>query len=224
MAGNFKLIFIALLLSVSSASAQVSFNGGGSILKGFGPQKPYGGFHLGVEIPRDDAVSLYARFSHYFKQNDFDSASIYLTARDITALPPGSEIAPLVGAMPSMNYNILEGGTRYYLGDGFDYGFGAYGGSSLMLIFNKVRMTYEEYDEELYYVDNTSSAEGAIFSLGFGLMGGVKYSWVPFGTLYADLGINYMIFAQPSTQYVYPGMYNSLIFTFNIGYRKDLFW
>lgn len=222
MVGKIKLTIVSLLVAMSSYG-QFSINGGGTLIKGFSPGLPYAGLHLGVEVPRDDAVSFYGRFTHCFANNDLDSAGVYLTARDINTLPPGYSYQPLVGAMPSMNYNIIEGGTRYYLGDGFDFGFGAYGGSTIMLVFNRVKMNYEPYDEELYYVETASNYEGSIFSLGFGFQGGVKYTEQPFGTIYLDVGLSYMILRQPSTNYVWPYMYNPLLFSFNLGYRKDIF-
>lgn len=215
---------IAVLLLSFVGFGQVSFNAGGSMLKQFSPTKPWAGFHLGFEIPRDDEVSIYFRFTHLFANQDNDSADVYVTARDINALPPGSYIDLPIKGMASMNYNILEGGTRYYLGNGYDFGWSAYGGSNMMLVFNKVKMEYEPYDEELYEVNTDYDYAGSIFGLGFGLLGGVKYSAVPYGTFYLDAGMNYIIFAQGSTPGVYGGLYNQLMFTVNIGYRKDILW
>ena len=125
-----------------------------------------------------------------------------------------------------MDYNILEGGTRYYLGNGFDYGFAAYGGSCIMLIFNSVKGKYDDFDENVYELDEFSRYNSTFFSLGFGLGGGVKYSTPRFGTFYFDLNLAYMIFAQSSKDQIpnqVGAMYNPLIFNFNIGWRKDLF-
>ena len=66
------ILVIAFMMSFIT-SAQVSLSAGGSMLKGFSPDKPYGGFHFGLEIPRDDAVSFYGRFTHHFKQSAADS-------------------------------------------------------------------------------------------------------------------------------------------------------
>lgn len=218
------LLFITFLLGVF-ASGQISISAGGSMLKGFSPDSPYGGFHFGLEFPRDDAISIYGRFTHHFKQNASDSLPSIVYAKD--AFSPNPTTFPsaiTVNALPSMNYNIIEGGTRYYLGNGFDYGWAGYGGSMVMLIFNKVKAEYTPFDEALYEVDDSYRPEGSIFSLGFGLGGGVKYSTAISGTFYFDLSLAYMIFAQGSTNNVYGELYNPLLFNFNLGYRKDILW
>lgn len=199
--------------------AQVSINAGTSMLVGFTSPGPWGGFHIGVEVPRDDAVSIYGRYTHHFKRYG-DSLAAYAVPID-----PGSFLpTQSVMTAPSMNYNIIEGGTRYYLGNGFDYGFAAYGGSCLMLIFNTVKAKTEAFDESLYKLDESSRYEGSIFSLAFGLGGGVKYSTVRFGTYYLDLNLAYMIFGQPNNANIYGNLYNPLIFNFNLGWRKDILW
>lgn len=218
------ILFIALILSIT-VNAQLSISGGGSMLKGFSPDKPYGGFHIGLEIPRDDAVSFYGRYTHHFKQSAKDSIQTYVYAKDWDS--PNPQIFPttmLINSLPSMNYNIFEGGTRYYLGDGFDYGWAGYGGSMMMLIFNKVKVDYAPYNEVNYEIDDNSRMDGSIFSLGFGLGGGVKYSTAISGTFYFDVNIAYMIFAQASTNGIYGDLYNPLIFGFNLGWRKDIMW
>jgi len=214
-----KTIFILALLLSGSLNAQVSINGGGSMLVGFKTPGPWGGLHIGVEVPRDDAVSIYGRFTHHFRSRG-DSLDAFIIAKDPTTSP----YILTVGSSPSMDYNILEGGTRYYLGNGFDYGFAAYGGSCIMVVFNSVKGKYDAYDESLYELDELSRYNGSIFSLGFGLGGGVKYSTGRFGTFYFDLNLAYMIFAQGSSDSVYGDLYNPLIFNFNLGYRKDILW
>lgn len=224
MAGKINITLVSLLLAMTSFG-QLSFNGGGTMLKGFSPGLPYGGLHLGIEIPRDDALSFYGRFTHCFANGgDSIQDGIIITARDFNTLPPGNPYYDNIDFQPTMNYNIIEGGTRYYLGDGFDFGWGAYGGSTIMIVFNKVSARYESYNEELYYIESSQNREGSIFALGFGLMGGVKYTQAPMGTFYLDVGISYMIFGQLSTTSTYSGMYNPLLFSLNIGYRKDIFW
>lgn len=220
------LALIAILISLG-ASAQVSVMGGLNMLKTFSPEKPYGGFHIGLEIPRDDAVSIYGRYTHNFSNAAVDvitpqDYAIYIEPRD----PMSTQFGEYIGATPKMNYHIIEGGTRYYLGNGFDYGFAAYGGSNLMVIFNKVKLDYDPYDEVNFQISepNTYYAEGSIFSLGFGLGGGVKYTMAPYGTFYLDLGVNYLILGQPSNDRVYGGMFRQLLFAFNMGYRKDFMW
>src|SRR3989338_708462 len=212
-------LIIAFVMLAGLSGAQVSINGGASMLVGFANPGPWGCIHIGVEVPRDDAVSIYGRFTHHFRASG-DSVPGFIIANDLTT----SHYTKTISTLPTMDYNILEGGTRYYLGNGFDYGFAAYGGSCIMLIFNSVKAKYDGFDESLYSLDEQSRYDGSIFSLGFGLGGGVKYSFPRLGTLYFDLNVAYMIFGQGSNAATYGGLYNPLIFNFNLGYRKDILW
>lgn len=214
---NYILLLVVFISSI--AGAQVSINGGASMLLGFSEPGPWGGIHIGVEVPRDDAVSIYGRFTHHFRRTG-DSIQQPIFAND-PLLVPG---VLTINSAPTMDYNIIEGGTRYYLGNGFDYGFAAYGGSCIMLVFNSVKAKYDGFDESLYYLDDTYRYEGTIFSLGLGLGGGMKYSTARFGTYYFDLNLAYMIFAQGSNANIAADLYNPLIFNFNLGWRKDILW
>lgn len=220
-----KLLIAFALILAQTGMAQISVSGGMNMLKTFSPDRPYAGLHIGLEIPRDDAISIYGRYTHNFSQ----STSTPLLASDYAIyIEPRDNMSGLygdyIGATPSMNYNIIEGGTRYYLGNGFDYGFAGYGGTTLMIAFSKVKMNYDPYDEVNYRVAQGSYIDGSIFSVGFGLGGGVKYTMTPYGTFYFDVNVNYMILAQASNNYVFPDMYRPLIFTFNLGFRKDFMW
>ena len=224
-----NLIVIIALVICGSLSAQVSIQGGPSMLLGFGNPRPFGGFHIGLEIPRDDAVSIFGKYTHHFKQKG-ETIDAWVVSKDQVNIPPAG-YSILIEAVPSMNYHIIEGGTRYYLGNGFDYGFAAYGGTSLMLVFNQVKGEYSPFDEVNYEIDANSRTEGSIFSIGFGLGGGVKYSTARMGTFYMDLGVAYMLFSQPSNSSVGSAVFSeqnrqwsSLIFNLNVGYRKDILW
>jgi hypothetical protein len=224
-----NIVFIITLLISGVLPAQVSINGGGSMLVGFGNPQPFGGFHIGVEVPRDDAVSIFGRYTHHFKQRSDLPVFGFLLPKEFTSsgvgiFAPGDLYTPTVDAYPTMNYNIIEGGTRYYLGNGFDYGFAAYGGTSIMLIFNRVKAEYAPFNEEYYEIDTFNRPDGSIFSIGFGLGGGLKYSFTRIGTLYFDTNISYMIFAQGSHPNVSGDQHSSLIFNFNLGFRKDILW
>lgn len=218
------LVLIAITLSGMSF-AQVGISAGGNMLVGFGAQRTWGGLHVGVEIPRDDAISIYGRVSHYFGQPSHDSIYTSAIARDVTTNP----YVINVSGISRMNYTTLEGGTRYYLGDGYDFGWAAYGGSNLTLIFNGVRNRYEGFNETLYELQSTGAQRGTIFSLGFGLGGGLKYSVENLGTFYFDLSLTYIILGQASNeaasqQFGSGGLYRPLLFTFNLGYRRDISW
>ena len=56
-----NLLAILAIMVTLVGGAQVSVMGGMNMLKSFSPDRPYGGFHLGVEVPRDDAISIYGR-------------------------------------------------------------------------------------------------------------------------------------------------------------------
>lgn len=218
------LVIIAIALGGTSF-AQVGVNAGSSVLVGFGAQRTWAGLHLGLEIPRDDAVSIYGRLGHYFGQPSRTPIATFATANDFTTTP----YTITVNGESRMNYTTLEGGTRYYLGDGYDFGWAAYGGSNLLLMFNGVRNRYDEYDQTLYTIDDAGVQRGTIFSLGFGLGGGLKYSMENVGTFYFDMSLAYVIFGQASNnaaaqQFGDSGLYRPLLFTFNLGYRRDISW
>jgi hypothetical protein len=211
----FGLIFLG-----NPISAQVGLSGGINMLKGFGAPKPYVGMHLGVEIPRDDANSIYGRVSFYGKQREDFKSTTYVTAIN----PSTNPYSLNVGYQSSMNYTILEGGNRYYIGDGYDSGFGGYGGGSVMLIFNSVKRNYDDFDQTLYTLPTTELPKGSIFNLGFGLNGGLKYTFAGIGSVYGDASFGYMILGQASNATASSTtLYSNLIFTFNVGFRKELY-
>lgn len=218
-----KLFIIAIMFS-ASALAQVGISSGLSALKGFGPNRPWGGFHIGVEVPRDDQASYYLRYTHHFPVRENDSIQLQLEPRDINNVPPGYQYYPIIGSLPSMNYNVFEFGTRYYIGDGYDFGWAGYGGTGFVLTFNRVRSNNAGYDEEVYVLPDYYNYEGTAFSLGFGLNGGIKYSVPPWGTVYFDVNISYILLYQQNTNNLYNSMIQPLTFGFNIGYRKDILW
>jgi hypothetical protein len=220
MDGSMKNYFLIIaLLIAGSVSAQVSFNAGSSTLKGFGTPKWFTGFHLGVEVPRDDAMSFYGRFTHHFSRAG-DSTLVTAVAKETTTTPYVTSVMSMSG----MNYNVFEGGTRYYLGDGFDFGWAGYGGTSFMIVYNKVKTSYADFDEVNYEIDGSTGRDGAIFSLGAGLLGGVKYTVPRIGTFYSDFSVSYLFLGQVSDQSTYTGLYSNLFFGINFGYRRDLFW
>lgn len=214
-----KLSLIIALMVAGSVSAQVSFSAGSSTIKGFGTPKWFTGFHVGVEIPRDDAMSFYGRYSHQFARGG-DSIFGYAIANDFNTSPYTLNLK----GVPTMNYNIFEGGTRYYLGDGFDFGFAGYGGTNFTLIYNKTTAKYEDFDESLYTLDPSTGRDGAIISLGMGLSGGVKYTFPRLGTFYSDFSASYLFLGQASNESTYVDLYSKVLFGINVGYRRDLFW
>lgn len=219
-----KLLLLLVLAMAGTSFAQIGLTAGGSMLKGFGQPRPWGGIHFGLEIPRDDAISIYGRVTHHFRQQNQDSIYTTAIARDFNTSP---YTIPVSG-VSSMNYTVIEGGTRYYLGDGYDFGWAAYGGSNFSMIFNGVRTVYQGYDETLYELQDGSARKGSIFSLAFGLGGGAKYSMEGVGTIYFDLGLSYVLLYQASNSMAAAqfssagGLYSPLMFNFNLGFRRDL--
>ena len=215
-----KSIIVAILSLISGFSlAQFGAAGGISVLKAFGMPKPYVGIHLGGEIPRDDQVSLYGRISMYGKQEDPIISFTNVNAIDPLTFPSSKNIV----YQNAMNYTIIEGGTRYYIGDGYDSGFGAYGGGNVSALFNTIKRTYGDYDQSLYQLNTTEVAKGSIFNVGFGLCGGVKNTFAGIGTLYFDAGFSYLILSIPSSNSISTNMYTPLLFTFNFGFRKEFY-
>lgn len=216
-----KLLFVLLVLfQMNNVMAQFGLSGGVSMLKAFGVPKPYVGLHIGGEIPRDDEVTFYGRMSFYGKQRETLKGTTTVTAYDFTTNPYNMTVQ----YQSSMNYTIIEGGSRYYIGNGYDSGFGAYGGSNLMIVFNSVKRDYDDYDQTLYQLNPGELAKGSIFNLGFGLGGGVKNTFAGLGTLYLDLNLSYMLMNVASnTTAVNTNLYSPLLFTFNFGFRKEFY-
>ena len=217
-----KSIIVAILSLISGLSlAQFGAAGGISVLKAFGMPKPYVGIHLGGEIPRDDQVSLYGRISMYGKQEDPIISFTNVNAIDPLTFPSSKNIS----YQNAMNYTIIEGGTSYYIGDGYDSGFGAYGGGNVSAVFNTIKRSYDygDVDQSKYQLSITEVAKGSIFNIGFGLGGGVKNTFAGIGTLYFDAGFSYLILSIPSSNNISTNMYSPLLFTFNFGFRKEFY-
>jgi hypothetical protein len=215
-----KSLIVAILSLFSGLSlAQFGAAGGISVLKAFGIPKPYVGIHFGGEIPRDDQVSLYGRISFYGKQEDPTKNFTNVNAIDPLTFPSSKNVI----YQNAMNYTIIEGGTRYYIGDGYDSGFGAYGGGNVSALFNTIKRKYGDYDQSLYQLNTTEMAKGSIFNIGFGLVGGLKNTFAGIGTLYFDAGFSYLILSIPSSNNISTNMYTPLIFTFNFGFRKEFY-
>ena len=215
-------LILAMMIIGNLSHAQYGLTGGLSMLKGFGIPKPFVGFHLGAEFPQNDQNSIYGRLSFYAKQRDTLSSVSWVSAIDLTANPPGLNVA----YQSSMNYTILEGGNRYYIGDGYDSGFGAYGGATFMLIFNTVKRNYEDFDETKYTLPINEVPKGSILGLGIGFNGGLKHTLAGIGTFYLDANLAYrtpfLTFASNSTA-LNTTLYSGILFTFNVGFRKEFY-
>ena len=221
MVKNIKkvLLIIVLITSSNLAISQFGVSAGMSVLKGFGVSKPYIGLHFGGELPRDNQISLYARLSLYARQQEPTSGYTIVTAIEPTTFPYSKTIT----YTPTLNYTIIEGGTRYYIGNGYDSGFGAYGGSTVMLALNTVKRKYENI-ESGYELPGTEMSKGTIFNLGFGLGGGIKNTFAGIGTVYLDMNLAYLILSTASNSTAQnTSLYSPLLFSFNLGFRKEFY-
>jgi hypothetical protein len=216
-----KLFKIFIIIFVSSYSfhsfSQLAIGGGLNSVVAFGVKKPYAGMHLFGEM-REDDQSYYVKLSSTLKQVILQD-TIDLTPIDET-LSMGSTNIDL-----TFKYTNIEVGKRYYFGQDIDFGFSAFGGSHVSLIFNKASIRPGNYDESLY--QEPVSETGNVLSLAVGLNGGVQQAYY-FGTLYFDAGLNYLITAIPSNQLasdcISNGIVRSVSFTFNIGYKRSIVW
>ena len=215
-----SILFIGLFSSLSFG--QTALGGGASMLKTFGVKAPYIGGHIIAEFPVDESTSYYGKLSIYAKQKG-NNEPIYADAIDFNTTPSLIE----VNTRPTFNYITVEGGRRFYFGNGYDFGFAPYGGTHLLVAFNSASMQIDDYDQSLYRLQTGGQElKGSVFNLAFGLSGGIKndFSW---GTLYLEASFDYAILGVPSNQaavYAYNQLGGPLLFTFAFGYKKNLFF
>ena len=215
-----KILLPIILVIVSfSAKAQVGLMIGPGLNYGFGSGQLFKTLNLGVEIPRDENASILIRAYASLKNSKADST--YAEAYDLMTSPS----VKTVNVKNGVTQFGLQGGTRrYFIGSNFDYGFGLYGGTVFDFSFYKLSSKLvDEIDESAYRV--TTSNNGSVFLLSFGLQGGVKKQFA-FGTLFTDLSLSYAIVAAGSAKLSgnAGSQVSALNFGFTIGYRKDLFF
>jgi len=94
----------------------------------------------------------------------------------------------------------------------------------LVIAFNKIKADYTPYDEVLYRLPDGAATFGTVFGFGFGLQGGVKYGIIGLGTIYFDAGLDYLFTQNASNgMWQFSSYLNQPLFSFNLGFRKDLF-
>lgn len=228
------IAMIALVFSGLSANAQFSVGGGASTLFQFGNSKPFGGLHFNVEFPRNNEVTFYGRLTYHFKQNKSSSVDTDGYPLGINVQAIDQNTVPYTQYLPatfeeSFNYVMIDGGTRYYIINGYDEGFSLYGGTNVALIVNTARYTYSVQGmSSLYEVTATDKRlteknKGTILNLAAGITGGAKYTMPGRGTLYFDINPSLMLFGLPSNDKIETSLYKNVIFNFNIGYRKEIY-
>jgi len=201
-----------------SASAQFGITAGPTIVKSLGSPKALLGFHIGGELSQDDASSYFGRVSFMPGSAEVGLNEIALTGNTSTAPYATTTFTT------KTNFTRIEGGVRYYLGDGYETGLSAYGGSKLVVAFNKIKADYTPYDEVLYRLPDGAATFGTVFGFGFGLQGGVKYGIIGLGTIYFDAGLDYLFTQNASNgMWQFSSYLNQPLFSFNLGFRKDLF-
>lgn len=220
-------ILIMVLMS-ASVSAQFSIGGGASTLLEFGNKKPFFGLHLNAEFPRNNEVTFYGRLTYHFKQNSQQPfGNLAAIAKDISTDPQWVEVP--VEYLTSVNYFMIDGGTRYYLINGFDEGFSLYGGTNIGVIFNSVTYGYKvgDYDAEKYTLDageyGNGREKGSIIRMAIGFTGGAKYTIPTIGSFYLDFNPHLTIFGIPSTNNIPGNVYRPVFFNLNIGFRKEIY-
>ena len=217
----FFILFVTFL--ASNLFSQLSLNGGLGTLNGFGVKKTFVGLNLGLEYPRSNQATLYGRISYYIPRNEDDSiqAFFYEINNPSSSLQRNYTI--------STGYLTVEGGNRFYIINGYDNGFSFYGGSTVLLCVNNIKKKFADWDypnneaEYQYYGDN----KGTILNLGVGLQGGLKYTFPSIGTFFCDFSGNYLVVRKASNDVIYEStnypFESALLFTFNLGFRKDFY-
>lgn len=217
-----KLLIVVYCLVATVLSAQNGVFGGLTMVKAVGLQGVYPGMHVGIEIPKDNEVSFFVRASGTLR-NTYEQ-SIYYQAID----PMTSPSLVMANTQFKSGYFNIDGGTRYYIGDGYDSGFAFYGGTIFMLSTTGIkRKAQSDYDLSKYeFVDATNIAyakTGRIYSLNLGLNAGVKKQ-VGIGMVYLDVVGAYSIFAVGSNSLASDfGTYSRIIFNVSVGYRRNLY-
>jgi hypothetical protein len=215
-----KIIAILFLLNAGFGFGQFGVTTGATVLNNFGAGRNFYGFQFGGEYALSDENSYFGRISIYPGLRPKEMDSLYLMPKD--AYQP----AKVLYYTPKTSFVTLEGGSRYYLGDGYEYGFSAYGGYKFTLLLCNVQLEYEEFDNANYRFPDNFQEKGSLISLNAGLQAGIKYSIGTTGTVYLDGSIDYSILNQVSnnTVAISPYLNSPLFFSINLGFRKDLMW
>jgi hypothetical protein len=217
---------LGALLAALVSQAQTGLSAGYSVIRGFNSATEnafYNGIHVGVELPRDDEMSFFGRLTATLPHVTRDSATA-------VSLYPGVVFPDVkyVGVEQRHSYINIEGGNRYYLGNGYDYGWSAYGGTLLGLSVQPVSYRPDDLDPNYGFQDSQGqrlAEKGAIITVNFGLNAGVKKHF-HFGMLYLDFSLSYSLLAVGSNSMANDLNYTNfapLLIGASVGYRKDLY-
>lgn len=215
------MLVLGVIFSSGALFGQFSVGLGPSMMKNFGAPSSNFGFHIQGELCEDDESSMHGR---------------------VTFMPATNELVPTLGYVESLanpnsidyidytastSFINIKGGYKTYIGDGYEYGFAVYGGTSLGILIANVKLQPDEFDQTQYRVPDNFRGTGRLMALMAGLSGGVKYSLPPAGTIYFDAGIEYRLLpisndspALGQSSYIR----NPLNFSFELGFRRDILW
>lgn len=231
MVGKMRFL-VVLAFSVWSLNgfSQYSLGGGGSMLFQFGNSKPFGGLHFNFEIPRNNEITFFGRVTYHFNQRAEQDLSADYPVYAYGIEPGLDPILVPYTFKESFNYFMIDGGTRYYLINGYDEGFSLYGGTNIGVVLNTIRYDYElgDYDKSKYEVYDSGyeyvrGDKGTVLNLAAGFTGGLKYTLPGRGTFYFDFNPSIMLFGVSSKNSLESTLYHNVVFNFNIGYRKEFY-
>ncbi|MFM7666764.1 MAG: hypothetical protein ACKO7D_01090 [Bacteroidota bacterium] len=219
---KYLLISIFLILTIfTNLHAQVSLSGGTNMLNAFGVKKSFYGLHIGGELPQNNMVTFYGRLNYFFPRAEVDSSDAVAVGKDFTINPYQINVKYL----NTTSFISVEGGTRSYIGNGFDNGFSGYGGGKTSLLISRVSAKVNDYNTGMYTLDETTLGKGSILGICLGLQGGIKYTFPGIGSIYLDGSIDYLLFATPSNQNIYTSYYplQRILFITTLGFRKEFY-
>ena len=223
-----RIVPLFIFTTVSLVSmAQMSISGGTGILNGVGTGFKPLGFHLGLELPRSNDLTFYVRGAAFLPSSGADTNYANMTAISLTTVP-------YTLSVPYQNRSstyYFEGGTRSYMLNDYDNGFGLYGGSVVGFGINRTKVKYDQFDytntyqwEGKYLPANGSETKGSIYYLALGIQGGMKYTIPIRGTIYFDITGTYSVLNIANNDIGgSSSTYSRLNFIFNLGYRRDLY-
>lgn len=216
----FLMVCVVLGVGVIPVFAQYSITGGTGIFNSFGAGRNFYGMELGLEYSDIEDESIWGRISFYPSVENRTSHPILAFSNDQLS-------TDTFYLRSKSNYLQLSGGSRYYIGDGYDVGIGAYGGYKFSLLLFSVRNELQGYEEvkENFPKPNEYYEKSQVIFLTVGLNGGVKYSIPRFGTLFLDGSVDYGILGQfTNPGYAYSDMFNAnIFFSMSLGVRKTIF-
>jgi hypothetical protein len=228
MADKMKQLFILILVTISfSGYSQIGIMGGLAVAKPFGAEETAVGLQFGADVPQSDDFSYFGRVSLYPFGRETKAGTIGVESID------GSTGPMEVDRLGKTNLYTLSGGIRYYGGEGYEFGFGVYGGTTFTILLGKYSESVGEYDESKYRIPDFYNPKAALLGGTVGLNGGVKYGIPTIGTVYLDISLDYLLLPEPvnletlkfsKLLFVNPQNLSRIYFGLNIGIRRDILW